>query len=57
MGELLDVDFNPKYTEPRVGDVKHSLADIDKIEEHGYKPQGKFIDKLRLTKDYFIQKK
>ncbi|HII84320.1 MAG TPA: SDR family oxidoreductase [Methanobacterium subterraneum] len=54
MGELLDVDVNPEYTDPRAGDVKHSLADVDKIKEHGYKVQGKFIDELEITKDYFI---
>jgi UDP-glucose 4-epimerase len=54
MGELLDVDINQEYTDPRAGDVKHSLADVDKIKEHGYKVQGKFIDELEITKDYFI---
>lgn len=54
MGELLNRDVNPEYTEPRAGDVKHSLADVDKIREHGYKPYGKFIDELEITKDYFI---
>ncbi|NYB53103.1 MAG: SDR family oxidoreductase [Methanobacteriaceae archaeon] len=56
MGELFGRKVNPEYTAPRPGDVKHSLADIDKIRKHGYKPQGKFIEELEITKDYFINK-
>lgn len=57
MGELLDVDVNPEYIDPRAGDIKHSLADIDKIKEHGYQPPDRFIDELKITKDYFIHEK
>ena len=42
ISEILDMDVNPEYTDPRPGDVKHSLADIDKIKKHGYKPSEDF---------------
>jgi UDP-glucose 4-epimerase len=38
ISEILGVDSDPKYTDPRPGDVKHSLADITKIGEYGYYP-------------------
>lgn len=56
MGELLDVDVNPKYTEPRVGDVKHSLADIDKIKAHGYQPTTDFKKDLEQVVEFFTCK-
>ncbi|MDG3547088.1 SDR family oxidoreductase [Methanobacterium formicicum] len=56
MGELLDVEVNPKYTEPRVGDVKHSLADIDKIKAHGYQPTADFKKDLEQVVEFFTCK-
>ena len=32
LNELLGTHIEPRYTEPRVGDVRHSLADISKAE-------------------------
>ena len=55
MGELLDVDVNPEYTDPRVGDVKHSLADIEKIKSHGYKPSADFKEDLSKVVDFFVE--
>lgn len=56
MGELMDVEVNPKYTEPRIGDVKHSLADIDKIKAHGYQPTTDFKKDLEQVVDFFTCK-
>ncbi len=56
MGELLDVEVNPKYTEPRVGDVKHSLADIDKIKAHGYQPTEDFKKDLEQVVEFLTCK-
>ncbi|AXV38924.1 SDR family oxidoreductase [Methanobacterium sp. BAmetb5] len=56
MGELMDVEVNPKYTEPRVGDVKHSLADIDKIKAHGYQPTEDFKKDLEQVVEFFTCK-
>lgn len=56
MGEILEVDVNPEYTDPRAGDVKHSLADIDKIKEHGYNPSEDFKKDLEKVVEYFDEK-
>lgn len=53
MGELLDRDVNPEYTDPRAGDVKHSLADIDKIRAHGYQPSEDFKKDLEKVVEFF----
>jgi len=53
MGELLDVEVNPQYTDPRAGDVKHSLADIDKITAHGYSPSDDFKEDLEKVIQFF----
>ena len=53
MGELMDTQVNPEYTETRVGDVKHSLADIDKIKAHGYKPTEDFKKDLEKVVQFF----
>ena len=53
MGEIMDTDVNPEYTDPRVGDVKHSLADIDKIKSHGYRPSEDFKEDLGKVVEFF----
>lgn len=53
MGELLDRDVNPEYTDPRAGDVKHSLADVDKIRAHGYQPSEDFKKDLENVVEFF----
>ena len=35
----IDKPYKITYNEERVGDVKHSLADISKAESKGYKPK------------------
>jgi len=52
--EILNTKIEPSYTDPRPGDVKHSLADIEKAKSFGYNPEGKFIDELTETVDYFM---
>ncbi|MDD3754786.1 MAG: SDR family oxidoreductase [Methanobacterium sp.] len=54
MGELLEEDVKPNYTDPRVGDVKHSLADIDKIKAHGYQPSEDFKEDLKKVVEFFL---
>lgn len=53
MGELLNADVNPKYTAPRAGDIKHSLADIGKITAHGYNPSTDFKKDLKKVVEFF----
>jgi UDP-glucose 4-epimerase len=49
-------DTQAEYREPRVGDVRHSLADITLARELlGYEPQVKLAEGLRLTIDWWKQ--
>jgi UDP-glucose 4-epimerase len=43
-----------KYADERAGDVKHSLADISRAEQHlGYKPKVDFEEGLRRTIEWY----
>jgi UDP-glucose 4-epimerase len=45
----------PKYAPERVGDIKHSLADISRISaELGYQPKVQFREGLRRTVDWYL---
>jgi nucleoside-diphosphate-sugar epimerase len=47
-------DIDAEYGEPRVGDVRHSLADISRSKELlGYEPSVGLEDGLRLTIDWW----
>jgi nucleoside-diphosphate-sugar epimerase len=49
-------DIEAEYKEPRVGDVKHSLADITRARQTlGYEPRVGLEDGLRLTIDWARQ--
>lgn len=37
--EAADKTFNLAYVAPRVGDIKHSAAQIDKLQKYGYNPK------------------
>ena len=54
LNEILGTDIRPEYTEERAGDIKHSLADINKIKSIEYNEAGEFIDELRATAEFFI---
>ncbi|OGV48975.1 MAG: dTDP-glucose 4,6-dehydratase [Lentisphaerae bacterium GWF2_52_8] len=45
-----------EYLPPRLGDVKHSLAAIDKILATGFKPSGEFEKGLAATVEFFRKK-
>ena len=54
INELLGKNVKPIYTDPRPGDIKHSLADIALAEKLlGYKPTVSFKDGLRLAIDWY----
>ena len=54
INELVGKDIKPIYTDPRPGDVKHSLADISLAEKLiGYKPKVSFREGLRKTIDWY----
>jgi len=54
INELLGKDIKPNYTDPRPGDVKHSLADITLAEKLiGYKSRVPFKQGLQLAIDWY----
>ena len=54
IGELMEFDIKPVYAPPRVGDVRHSRADISKAQRLlGYHPCVKLKAGLRNTIDWF----
>lgn len=56
--KLLNVDIDPKYSEPRAGDIKDSLADISLAKELiGYEPKVLFEEGLKLTVQWFLGNK
>ena len=51
---LLGTDISAEYTDPRVGDVKHSLADISRAKDLlGYEPRIAFEQGLRMAIDWY----
>ena len=44
--DLMHKDLKPVYREPRLGDPKHTLADISKARGFGYEPKWTFEDGL-----------
>lgn len=54
IAELTGRDFEPRYHPPRVGDVPHSMASIDRAREVlGFEPAVSFRDGLARTMEYF----
>lgn len=54
LNKLLGKNLKPVYTDPRPGDVKHSLADISKARELlGYEPKHDVESGLRKTIEWF----
>ena len=47
--ELTDKHLKPVYQRPRLGDIKHSLADISKARSFGYAPQHNLKEGLEKT--------
>jgi UDP-glucose 4-epimerase len=44
-----------RHVSERPGDVKHSLAAIDKLRAAGFKPGGNFNQGLQATIEFFVQ--
>jgi UDP-N-acetylglucosamine 4-epimerase len=52
--DILNIDIKPIFAEKRVGDIEHSLANIDKAKELlGWSPTVSFIDGLNVTVKMF----
>lgn len=57
LNAILDTDIEPRYTDPRLGDVPHSQADISKAcELIDYTPQVDFQAGLEQTVEWFHTK-
>jgi len=54
LGEILDLDLKVEYTEPQPGDIKHSLASIEKAQRlMGFAPKIPFGEGLHRTAAWF----
>lgn len=57
MNKILGKNIEPVYLDPRQGDVKHSLAGIDKIRDKaGYVPTVTVNEGLKMTIDWYKKK-
>lgn len=55
--EMLGIDHQPTYREPREGDIRNSLADISKAQQLlGYQPTQRFMEGLKETVEFFREK-
>jgi nucleoside-diphosphate-sugar epimerase len=55
--EIIGCATPPIYTDPRPGDIKHSLADVGKAERLlDYRPEVSLLGGLRLTTDWYRQR-
>ena len=53
--ELTGSSSKIEYAPERAGDVKHSMASIEKITAAGFKPTSSFDEGLQATIDFFLQ--
>jgi UDP-glucose 4-epimerase len=53
INEIMGKNIEPVYSEPRPGDIKHSLADISKAKAFGYEPKSDFMKELKETIKWF----
>jgi UDP-glucose 4-epimerase len=54
INEILGKEIKPKYIDPRPGDIKHSLADVNKAKIFYYNSIDKFKEDLLDTIEFFI---
>jgi len=53
LNEIVGKKIKPLYSDPRVGDVLHSLADISRAKSFGYDPDSNFKEELEETVMWF----
>ena len=51
--DSMGTDIEPLYEDERVGEIKHSVADISKASSIGYSPKNDFKDELIETVNWF----
>ncbi|MCF8298289.1 MAG: SDR family oxidoreductase [Saprospiraceae bacterium] len=55
INKILGKNIEPKFDKDRIGDVKHSMADINKIKEIlGFKVNCTFLEGLEKTVEFFL---
>lgn len=54
--ELTGSSSKIEYAPERAGDVKHSMASVDKITAAGFKPTSSFAEGLQATIEFFLNK-
>ena len=54
INDVLGTDIEPIYDDPRPGDVRHSMADLERVREQlGYDPEIGFQEGLERTVEWF----
>lgn len=54
INDVLGTDIEPIYDDPRPGDVRHSMADLERVREQlGYDPEIAFQEGLERTVEWF----
>lgn len=53
INEILGKEIKSAYSDPRPGDIKHSLADISRARDFGYSPKDEFKEELAKTVEWF----
>lgn len=54
LSEIVGIELNPECTSRRAGDVRHSLASIERAQRLlGYQPRVRFGEGLRQTVKWF----
>jgi nucleoside-diphosphate-sugar epimerase len=58
IAEQIGFTAKPNYGPPREGDIKHSLADINRAsQELGYQPKAQFHEGLKKTVAWYLEEK
>jgi nucleoside-diphosphate-sugar epimerase len=58
IAEQIGFTAKPNYGPPREGDIKHSLADINRAsQELGYQPKAQFQEGLKKTVAWYLEEK
>lgn len=53
INEVMETEVEPVYEGARVGDIKHSLADVSKAKSFGFEPEDNFRKELKETVLWF----
>lgn len=58
LNNVLDTEIEPVYDDPRPGDVRHSVADVERAHAaFGYEPEVGFQEGLEQTVDWFARER